>query len=83
AFKPTANFSKMCLNKDNLYISQVLHKTFIEVNEEGTEAAAVSAVLMADSVSKPFSMVCERPFFFVIRDNETGTIIFMGSMVEP
>ena len=83
AFKPTANFSKMCLNKDNLYISQVLHKTFIEVNEEGTEAAAATAVLMADSVSLTFSMVCNRPFFFVIRDNETGTILFMGSMVEP
>jgi serine protease inhibitor len=66
-------------------ISQVKHKTFIEVNEEGTEAAAVTSVgIVATSVPPPpFSMVVDRPFFCAIRDNETGTILFMGSIVDP
>ncbi|MBD1923280.1 serpin family protein [Microcoleus sp. FACHB-831] len=77
-------FPQMC-NDENLAISRVIHKTFLEVNEEGTEAAAATAVMMARSMSlKPtFTMMVDRPFFCAIRDNETGTLLFMGSIMEP
>jgi len=87
-----ANFRNMCefSSEENVYISRVIHKTFVEVNEEGTEAAAVTAVeigLTSTSVNqKPpdrFYMLVDHPFFFVIRDNKTGLILFMGSIVEP
>lgn len=80
-----ADFSQM--TQTPVAISAVKHKTFIEVNEEGTEAAATTAVVMTrTSISRPvtpFQMVVNRPFFCVIRDNRTGMILFMGSMVEP
>ena len=87
-----ANFRNMCefSSEENVYISRVIHKTFVEVNEEGTEAAAVTAVevgITSTSVNqKPpdrFYMLVDHPFFFVIRDNKTGLILFMGSIVEP
>ncbi|MEM6751641.1 MAG: serpin family protein [Cyanobacteria bacterium P01_C01_bin.38] len=84
AFTNNANFSEM---GNNLKISQVKHKTFVEVNEEGTEAAATTSVgiqlTSASLPQKPFSMIVNRPFFCTIRDNQTGTILFMGSIVEP
>jgi serine protease inhibitor len=85
AFTNKANFSSM--GKD-LKISEVKHKTFVEVNEEGTEAAAATSVgimpLSAKMPSEePFQMIVERPFFCAIRDNRTGSILFMGSIVEP
>ncbi len=92
AFSPGgANFSAMFpISADaNVYISQVKHKTFVEVNEQGTEAAAVTSVEMAVTALPPgeppqrFSMIVDRPFFFAIRDDETGTVLFMGSIVEP
>ena len=80
-----ADFSQM--TQTPVAISAVKHKTFIEVNEEGTEAAATTAVVMTrTSIPRPvspFQMVVNRPFFCVIRDNRTGMILFMGSMVEP
>lgn len=85
-----ANFRNMCeFSKDeNVYIDDVLHKTFVEVNEEGTEAAAVTSISMgmateAYRTKKTFRMVVDRPFFFAIRDNKTGAVLFMGSIVEP
>jgi serine protease inhibitor len=61
--------------------------TFVEVNEKGTEAAAATSVeVRLTSVMepvKPFEMVCDHPFFFAIRDNETGLVLFMGSVVNP
>jgi serpin B len=69
-----------------LKIDEVRHKTFVEVNEEGTEAAAVTAVTMmrASFVSKRrFRMVVDRPFFCAITDNQSGAILFMGAIVEP
>ncbi|MBP5971252.1 serpin family protein [Brasilonema sp. CT11] len=85
AFSDQANFSAM--GKD-LKISEVKHKTFVEVNEEGTEAAAATSVeimpVRAVKPSKePFRMIVERPFFCAIRDNQTGSVLFMGSIVEP
>lgn len=84
AFSDKANFSGM---GDNLSISEVKHKTFVKVNEEGTEAAAVTSVgivpLAALPSEEPFRMIVNRPFFCAIRDNQTGTVLFMGSIVEP
>ncbi|YAF96391.1 MAG: serpin family protein [Nodularia sp. CChRGM 3473] len=84
AFSNQANFSGM---GQNLKISQVKHKTFIEVNEEGTEAAAATSVgIMPTSFREkpePFRMIVDRPFFSAIRDNQTGSILFMGSIAQP
>jgi serine protease inhibitor len=86
AFDPDqADFSKMFQGK-GLFISEVKHKTFVEVNEEGTEAAAVTSVGIALSAYPPplpFEMVVDRPFVFLIRENLSGTILFMGKIVEP
>lgn len=87
AFDPQrANFKEMCAASPsaNVFIGEVKHKTFVEVNEEGTEAAAVtSGGMRATAYIPPFNMVVDRPFFCVIRDNQTGTVLFMGSIVEP
>ncbi|MUL35162.1 serpin family protein [Gloeocapsopsis dulcis] len=83
AFEDNADFSAM---GNDLALSEVKHKTFVEVNEEGTEAAAVtSGRVMAVSapLDPPFEMIVNRPFFCAIRDNQTGTVLFMGSIVEP
>jgi serpin B len=70
-----------------LYISTVLQKTFVEVKEEGTEAAAVTAVVMNDSLAllpqNPFEMIVNRPFLFLIEDSKTGTILFIGTVFDP
>jgi serine protease inhibitor len=81
-----ANFSNLATQP--LAIADVKHKTFVEVNEEGTEAAAVTSVgIVATSVQikpkPPFQMVVDRPFFCVIRDNQSGAILFMGAIVDP
>ncbi len=67
---------------EQLYISRVLHKTFIDVNEEGTEAAAVTAVEISLTSAGPFFVV-DRPFIFTIQENSTGTILFMGKVNRP
>lgn len=75
------------LTDQDSYVNEVHHKTFIEVNEEGTEAAAVTSVgIRATSAQvprEPFMMTVDRPFFYAIRDNESGVILFMGSVVNP
>lgn len=80
-----ANFSLMAKSKLRFAIGDVLHKTFVEVNEEGTEAAAVTSVEMVMSAvpTNRFRMVVDHPFFFLIRENETGIILFAGAVVEP
>ena len=78
AFGGGADFSGM---GPNLFISEVRHKTSVEVNEEGTEAAAVTAVVGVKSLPPTFRV--DRPFFFVIYDAETETILFMGTVIEP
>lgn len=68
----------------NLYISDALHKALISVNEEGTEAEAATAVIVSDQSAHPFAEVnADRPFVFLIRDNATGTVLFMGRVVDP
>lgn len=81
-----ANFSKMIETDDPLWISQIKQKTFIDVNEKGTEAAAATSVEMETTsapVNEPFHMEVNRPFFIAITDDETGTILFMGLIANP
>lgn len=85
AFSAGANFSNM--TSASVAIDEVKHKTFVEVNEEGTEAAAATSVGMVLTAvrvpQEPFQMIVDRPFFCAIRDNQTGTVLFMGSIKEP
>ncbi len=67
---------------ENLYVSEVKHKTFIEVNEEGTEAAAVTSVEVGETAI-PEGFYATKPFVFVIRDDRSGTILFMGKVEDP
>jgi serpin B len=66
-----------------LLISKVIHKTFVEVNEEGTEAAAATAVVMERGIPDRFSMIVDRPFFCALCDRETGVLLFMGFVLDP
>jgi len=85
AFDETAaDFSGMRDIPPRLYISDVKHKSFVEVNEEGTEAAAVTAVETGIvEFVPPLTMTVDRPFFFAIVDDVSRNILFMGSVVEP
>ena len=79
-----ADFSGMGWPKGDLWISQIKHKAFVEVNEEGTEAAAATAVGMVQTSLRNYPVFrADHPFLFLIRDNQTGTILFMGRMVDP
>lgn len=66
-----------------MFIAEVKHKTFVEVNEKGTEAAAATSVEVRDESAPAFYMVVDRPFFFSIVDHKTGSILFMGQVTEP
>ena len=90
AFDPDrADFGDMCTVSERVLISEVKHKTFVEVNEKGTEAAAATSVEtravsgLLYQFTYQFTMVVDRPFFFAIRDDKTGLVLFMGSIVEP
>ncbi len=69
----------------NLFISDVLHKAFVSVDEAGTEAAAATAVIFEFTAipGAPVTLTVDRPFLFVIRDVPTGTILFIGRVVAP
>ena len=83
AFSDFADFSK--INRaGGLTITDVLHKTYVDVNEEGTEAAAVTAVVVGlVCVCKPPPVRIDRPFLFALRENLSGTILFMGVIRHP
>jgi serpin B len=66
-----------------LFISSVLHKTYIEVDEEGTEAAAVTVVVVGRTSIGGRVMTVDRPFLFIIRERHSGSILFIGKMVTP
>jgi serpin B len=82
----TADFSNIRKEKD-LFISRVLHKTYVKVDEEGTEAAGVTAVEFTRSSVSPGNnevyMKINRPFIFAIRENSSGAILFVGKVVNP
>ena len=85
AFDPMkANFSQMD-GTTSLYISSALHKAFVDVNEEGTEAAAATAVVIGvtSAPGQSYTITLDHPFLFLIRDNSTGTLLFVGRMADP
>ncbi|NWY12725.1 SPB10 protein, partial [Aphelocoma coerulescens] len=83
AFDPgQADFTGMSVKKD-LFISEVIHKAFVEVNEEGTEAAAATGVLMMRSKVPTMTFKADHPFIFFIRHNKSQTILFFGRLCSP
>jgi serpin B len=84
AFSDEANFRGITIAA-KLQLSAVIHKAFIDVNEKGTEAAAATGVVMGvTSVGKPApSFTADHPFMFIIRDNVTGFILFIGRVMNP
>jgi len=87
AFTTAADFSGMDGSK-KLSIQHVIHKAFVDVNEEGTEAAAATAVAIGVTSAliepePPVVMKIDHPFLFAIRENQTGSILFIGRVVEP
>ena len=84
AFGPKADFSLMAEGK-SLFITNALHKAFAEVDEEGTEAAASTAVQMSLTAKREIipEFNADRPFLFIIRENQYGSILFMGRITDP
>ena len=84
AFGPKADFSGMGGEK-NISISAVLHKAYVDVNEKGTEAAAATGVVVGITSlpPKPIVFKADHPFLFLIRDNVSGSILFIGRLVNP
>jgi serpin B len=84
AFGKNADFSGIT-DVEELYISNVIHKSFVEVNEEGTEAAAATGVVMrkTTAIMKKEVFEADHPFIFFIKDNKTGSILFMGRVMNP
>jgi serpin B len=84
AFSSEADFSRMDGHRE-LFISDVVHKAFVDVDEAGTEAAAATTVVMRlkGVAEEPVEVVVDQPFIFLIRDLETGTILFMGRVLDP
>ena len=78
----TGGFLNLAEDGEGLYISDIKHKTFIEVNEEGTEAAAVTSVELGNT-SMPNGFYGTKPFVYIIRDDRSGTILFMGKVEDP
>ena len=84
AFSGAADFSGMTGNRD-LFIAEVIHKAFVSVDEAGTEAAAATAVVMELTAvpETPVEVTIDHPFIFLIRDIETGAVLFIGRVVNP
>lgn len=85
AFTSRADFSGI-REEGDLFISEVKHKAVVEVNEEGTEAAAATSVGISVKSARPtqrFTFIADRPFLMAIRDSQTGAILFMGTVMEP
>lgn len=83
AFQPgTANFSNIA--EAELYIDEVKHKAFVEVDEKGTKAAAVTSVgIGVTSVPSYPTIILDRPFLFAIRENQAGNVLFLGKLMDP
>jgi len=83
AFSSRADFSKIN-SSSNIFIDDVIHQSFIEVDEKGTEAAAATAVVFKNTsigIREPF--IINKPFVFVIRDRKTNSISFIGKVMNP
>ena len=86
-FDDAADFTGMAPAAEQLKLSQVFHKAFVMVDEQGTEAAAATAMeMLFGSVSPPAppaEFFADHPFLFVIRDTRSGAVLFMGRLVDP
>jgi serpin B len=83
AFDPVvADFSGIDGARD-LFIDDVLHKAFIDVNEAGTEAAAATGVIIGITTVPGITITINQPFIFLIHDNDTGAILFIGRVLQP
>jgi serpin B len=84
AFSSSADFSGMTGNPE-LFISDVIHKAFVAVDEAGTEAAAATAVIIKLTAvpEPPVEVTMDRPFIFLVRDIETGAVLFVGRVLNP
>ncbi|MFC1558496.1 serpin family protein, partial [candidate division KSB1 bacterium] len=87
AFGGGADFTKM-YSPGGIFIDEVIHKTFVEVNEEGTEASAVTVVVMRETSTggdddDSFYFRADRPFVYVIHEKQSGTLLFIGKIVVP
>jgi len=80
-----ADFSGMAGEPGDLFIQKVFHKAFVDVNEEGTEAAAATGVVVGlrSMPARPVVVRCDRPLVFLIRDTRSGAILFLGRLVDP
>lgn len=80
-----ADFTRMSSRGKDLYIQDVIHEAFISVDEEGTEAAAATAVVVGETSApgETVELTVDRPFLFAIRDNETGALLFLGRVLDP
>ncbi len=82
AFTADADFSAM--TKEKIALSRAVHKAFVDVNEQGTEAAAATGMVAElTSFRKPLVFRADRPFLFLIQDNQSGTILFLGRVMDP
>ncbi len=86
AFSGDADFSGITA-EEKLWIDEVIHKSFLAVDENGTEAAAATAIIMVGAgpgqQPQPVEFTMDRPFIFLIRDIETNTILFIGRVLNP
>jgi serpin B len=85
AFTQAADFTGMTA-QDSAFISSVLHDAYIKVDEAGTEAAAATAVVFPDGgvdATPVTTVVVDRPFLFLIRDDPTGALLFLGRVTDP
>ena len=80
AFSISADFSGMNGGR-GIWIDKVIHQAFVEVNEEGTEAAAATAVIMKVAAHPVFR--ADHPFIFIIQQRDTGNILFLGRVIDP
>ena len=79
-----ANLKGICDGSDNLYVSHVIHKAFVEVNEEGTEAAAATAVVIRKRcLPRRVFFRADHPFLFLIQEKASEVILFFGRMIRP
>jgi serpin B len=84
AFSPSADYTGIS-REGGIYLSEVLHKAFVSVDEVGTEAGAATAVVMSDAAmpSAELRVKVDRPFLFLIRHTRSGSILFLGRVVDP